>query len=87
MFNESFSDQLFLEVLEEDISEGDIEAIVKAKNLYGSCMNTSKSISNLRKVSLKQKLSHIYIYEQHTNIPYSVFLHSQNHQLFSIFSQ
>lgn len=83
MFNDSFSDQLFLEVLEEGISEGDIEAIVKAKNLYGSCMNTSKSISNLRKVSLKQKLSHIYIY----NIPYSVFLHSQHHQLFSIFSQ
>lgn len=61
MFNDSFSDQLFLEVLEEDISEGDIEAIVKAKNLYGSCMNTSKSISNLRKVSLKQNY-HIYTF-------------------------
>lgn len=41
------------QVLEEDISEGDIEAIVKAKNLYGSCMNTT----NLEAVGISVSLS------------------------------
>lgn len=34
---------MFSELLEESVTKDDIEAVVKAKNLYGSCMNTSTS--------------------------------------------